>query len=315
MPTTVRRDVDALLGSPIVATRGVHGGFSPGPAVRADLADGRTVFVKAAGTALNPHSPALHRREGVVLGQLPASVPAPRLIGVVDDGDWVALAIEWVDGRMPSATDPADVDRLLGLLDRMAGATDGIELPGVVAFADAHSNLGGHWIRLLADPLPGLDDWSHRHLDRLAELDALAPAACAGKHLVHVDIRTDNVLLAATGPADDVIVDWPGASLGAPWIDLVGMLPALHLDGGPLPAAVFASHALGRRARSGGCRRVPRVDRRVLHAPVAAPASPGPADGPRGSRRLRPSSRGSGWRRGSGCAERTVGRVVTSRCP
>ena len=51
------RSSTPMLGSPVVATSGVRGGFSPGPAVRADLADGRTVFVKAAGTALNPHSP------------------------------------------------------------------------------------------------------------------------------------------------------------------------------------------------------------------------------------------------------------------
>jgi hypothetical protein len=248
VPASVRRDVDELLGSPVVTTDPVSGGFSPGPAVRAGLADGRTVFIKAAGTVLNPHSPSMHRREGAVLGVLPGAVPAPRLLGVVDDGDWVALAIEWVDGRMPMATDPHDVDRLVGVLERMAAATAGIELPGVVDFAAAHRSLGGHWIRLAADPLPGLDAWSRRHLDRLVELDAAAPAATVGTHLVHVDTRTDNVLLDRADPAGDVLVDWPGASIGAPWIDLVGLLPALHLDGGPPPADAFAAHRLGRRA-------------------------------------------------------------------
>jgi hypothetical protein len=63
-----------------------------------------------------------------------------------------------------------------------------------------------------------------------------------------VDTRTDNVVLADSGADHDVLVDWPGASLGAPWIDLVGLLPALHLDGGPAPADAFAAHPLGRRA-------------------------------------------------------------------
>ncbi|HEU4840737.1 MAG TPA: hypothetical protein VFT09_04815 [Ilumatobacteraceae bacterium] len=248
VPQAIRDEVDALLGSPVVATHGVRGGFSPGPAVRADLADGRTVFVKAAGTALNQQSPALHRREGVVLGILPASVPAPRLLGVVDDGDWVALAVEWVTGRMPVASDPADVRRLLDVLDRLAAATGGEAAPGLQPFAEAHRSLGGHWTRLAADPLPGLDEWSRRHLAALVSLEALAPDATAGTHLVHVDTRTDNVLLAASGPPDDVLVDWPGAAFGAPWLDLVGLLPALHLDGGPPPAAVFDAHPLGRRA-------------------------------------------------------------------
>ncbi len=248
VPASIRHDLDGQLGSRVVATRGVVGGFSPGPAVRADLADGRTVFIKAAGTALNVHSPAMHRREAIVLGLLPAAVPAPRLLGVVDDGDWVALAVEWIEGRMPSAGDQADVARLFDVLDRLAGVTDGGARSGLAPYAEVHRNLGGHWIRLAADPLPGLDEWSLRHLDRLAELDALAPAASAGRHIAHVDTRTDNVVLAVAGPRHDVLVDWPGASLAAPWIDLVGLLPALHLDGGPPPAAVFAAHPLGRRA-------------------------------------------------------------------
>ncbi len=248
VPAAVRDDVDAVLGSRVVTTRTVRGGFSPGPAVRAELADGRTVFVKAAGTALNPHSPSMHRREGEVLGMLPPAVPAPRLLGVVDDGDWVALAIEWVEGRTPEATAPDDVERMLDVLDRVAAATAGVELPGIAAFADTHASLLGHWIRLAARPLPGLDDWSRRHLDRLVELDELAPAATAGTNLVHVDTRTDNVLLADAGPAGDVLVDWPSAALGAPWVDLVGLLPALHLDGGPPPADAFAAHPTGRRA-------------------------------------------------------------------
>ena len=242
--------MDDLLGSAVVATRGVSGGFSPGPAVRAELEDGRVVFIKAAGTALNEQSPGLHRREGAVLEMLPPGVPAPRLLGVVDDGDWVALAIEWIDGRMPVASDPADVQRLLDLLHRVADATEGTELSGFGSFAETHANLCGHWQRLAADPHPELDGWSLRHLDRLAELDALSPAAMVGTGLLHVDVRTDNVLFADAGPEGDLLVDWPGASLGAPWIDLVGLLPALHLDGGPPPEEVFAAAPLARHAEA-----------------------------------------------------------------
>ena len=133
VPAAVRDELDVVLGSPVVATHSVRGGFSPGPAVRADLSDGRVVFIKAAGTEQNPHSPAMHRREGAVLGMLPAAVPAPRLLGIVDNGDWVALAIEWVDGRTPSASNPADIARLLGVLDRVAAATTDVELPGLAS--------------------------------------------------------------------------------------------------------------------------------------------------------------------------------------
>jgi hypothetical protein len=248
VPATVRDAVDTLLGSPVTTTREVSGGFSPGPAVRADLTDGRTVFIKAAGSSLNEQSPVLHRREASVLGVLPASVPAPRLLGVVDDGDWVALAIEWVDGRMPVAADPTDVQRLLGLLHRVADATHDAGLRGIRPFAETHGNLCGHWQLLAAEPHPGLDGWSSRHLDRLAEMDAMAPAAAVGSDLLHIDVRTDNVIFADGGPAGDVLVDWPGASLGAAWVDLVALLPALHLDGGPPPWDVFSAAPIARDA-------------------------------------------------------------------
>jgi hypothetical protein len=246
MPAPVRRGIDEMLGSPVLSTLQTSGGFSPGPAVRAKLADGRVVFVKAVGTELNPDSPRFHRREATVLRSLPATVPAPRLLGVFDDGEWIALGIEWLEGRNPVATDADDVRRLLALFDRLAAKTKGLTIEGIGAFADVHHALHGHWRRLAEEPLPGLDAWSLRHLDRLAELGDLAPEASAGDHLVHVDGRTDNVLLETT--RGDVFVDWPAAAFGAPWIDLVGSLPALHLDGGPPPEEVFASSALSRAA-------------------------------------------------------------------
>jgi hypothetical protein len=103
VPTPIRDRVESLVGARIMTATNVDGGFSPGPAARCELSDGRSVFVKAAGLALNPISPSMHRREAVVLAAMPADVPAPRLIGVVDDGDWVALVIEWIEGQMPTA--------------------------------------------------------------------------------------------------------------------------------------------------------------------------------------------------------------------
>ena len=78
MPERVRRAVDEIAGAKVVDATNLLGGFSPGPAARCGLADGRTVFVKAAGLALNPSSPGMHRREGEVLRSFGADVPAPR---------------------------------------------------------------------------------------------------------------------------------------------------------------------------------------------------------------------------------------------
>jgi aminoglycoside phosphotransferase (APT) family kinase protein len=252
IPVGVRNQIDDIARAAVGSATNLSGGFSPGPAARCELADGRCVFVKAGGTELNPDTPTMHRREAAVLTALPANHPSPFLIGVADDGDWVALVIEWIDGRMPTPPlDRADVDRLLALVDRMAVEGDGLHPPGVTAFAERNNDLFGHWRRLVDDPagkLDRLDDWSCDHLDLLVALDAQAPAASAGDHLLHVDTRTDNVLFSDLGPEHDVVVDWPGASIGAAWIDLVGLLSALHLDGGPPPAEAFGTHPLGRAA-------------------------------------------------------------------
>lgn len=246
MPERVRTAIDAIAGSPVVEAVNLDGGFSPGPAARCTLSDGRVVFVKAAGMELNAVTPAMHRREAEVLAGLADDVPAPQLIGVFDDGDWVALVIEWIDGAMPVAPlGHDDVERLLGLVERLSRIDGG---PALQSCADAHPGLFGHWQQLIDQPISGLDAWSCRHLEQLAELEVDVADAIAGDRLVHLDFRSDNVIFASAGPGHDVVVDWPGASVGAGWIDLVGLLPALELDGGPTPEEVFGHHPVARAA-------------------------------------------------------------------
>jgi hypothetical protein len=107
--------------------------------------------------------------------------------------------------------------------------------------------LSGHWQVLNDEPVAGLDAWTSAHLGDLARLESTYAEAVEGEHVVHLDLRTDNILLGAT-EADDVIVDWPNACRGADWIDLVAMLPSLHLDGGPEPEAAVRSSTIGNTA-------------------------------------------------------------------
>ena len=61
----------------------------------------------------------------------------------------------------------------------------------------------------------------------------------AARSTVHFDIRGDNVLLAA----DHVVVfDWPHASIGAAWADLVFFAPSVAMQGGPAPAELARSY-------------------------------------------------------------------------
>ena len=60
-----------------------------------------------------------------------------------------------------------------------------------------------------------------------------------GAHLVHGDVRSDNVCIL--GDADERearLVDWSHAGAGHELHDLMQLLPTLHLEGGPRPWAV-----------------------------------------------------------------------------
>jgi hypothetical protein len=83
------------------------------------------------------------------------------------------------------------------------------------------------------------------HLGRLAGLEAGWGEGAAGDTLVHADVRADNVLLT---PSQVVFVDWPWASIGAAWFDLLGMLPSVHMQGGPAPESLLADHLVARDA-------------------------------------------------------------------
>jgi hypothetical protein len=45
-----------------------------------------------------------------------------------------------------------------------------------------------------------------------------------------------------------VIVDWPHARIGAPWVDLLAMAPSVALQGGPSPDAFLLRHPAARAA-------------------------------------------------------------------
>ena len=100
VPVPVQAWAAGLGGGAPDAVRDLAGGFSPGATSVLEWPD-RSVFVKAVGTELNPDSPGLHRREAVVSAALPRSPRLPRLVETYDDGDWVALAFDAVDGRPP----------------------------------------------------------------------------------------------------------------------------------------------------------------------------------------------------------------------
>jgi aminoglycoside phosphotransferase (APT) family kinase protein len=227
------------------------GGFSPGLATRLRLEDGRRVFVKAVSGRINPYSPGMHRREARIAAILPPSVPTPRFLDSYDDGDWIALMFEDVDGTTPRTPwHQPELDRVLVAIGELTSVLTPAPI-AVESVGELMPDVFAGWQRLGADAesaqddLQGVDPWAQRHLAELAALEATSPDSAAGTTLLHADLRADNILLT---PSRVFFIDWPWASRGAAWVDLVFMLPSVAMQGGPKPWEIFDAHPLGRSA-------------------------------------------------------------------
>jgi len=219
VPPQVKRAIEQLAGGRVVAAANCQGGFSPGLASRLTLTDRVRVFVKAIDADAWPDQAAAYRAEISVSAALPATVPAPRLLSSLDDGSWVVLVFECIDGAEPDLwCRPADAIRVAAALTELARTLT----PSPIAAPSDHPRLGG-WADLASDRdrlarLPARSRWAANHLSLLITLEAEGVEEAKGESLVHFDAYTHNMLLTADGV---VFADWQHAQLGAPFIDLI----------------------------------------------------------------------------------------------
>jgi aminoglycoside phosphotransferase (APT) family kinase protein len=244
LPAEVRIAVQDILGQPVVEAASQPGGFSPGTADRVRTADGGRAFVKAVGVSLNEHSVDLHRREARVTALLPPDTPAPRLLGSYDDGQWIALVLEDVEGRHPRTPWVADeLDAVLAMLRDLAARLTPAPVEGLPTAAEVLGQDFGGWQRIAETSPTDLTPWA---ADRLPELCALAEharTAVVGDTLVHIDVRADNLLVGPDGRI--TLVDWPWACTGPAWLDTLLLLINVRLFGGHSTDRLLAEHAKG----------------------------------------------------------------------
>ncbi|NUT33330.1 MAG: phosphotransferase [Hamadaea sp.] len=234
LPAHVQQTIEDALGAAVVGAENREGGFSPALASVLTLADGRRVFAKAVDAERSEFSVDALRREAKILAALPPSLPASKLIWFGEYASWTILILEAVDGHTPAQPwQPAELARFLDAATLLADSLTPtpIDLVPLGDDVDAFTN----W-----EKLP-----DHPHAAELAALEADWATAVAGNSLLHGDLRADNFLLTADG---FVVVDWPAACVGAPWVDLVLGLPSVAMHGGGDPEALWAAHPLSRRA-------------------------------------------------------------------
>lgn len=242
LPGHVQAGVGEILGSPVVEAAGQQGGFSPGAADRVITDSGQRAFVKAVSPQLNEHSPGIHRKEAAVAAFLPAGVPASSLLGTYDDGEWVALVLSDAEGRHPHIPwHDVEVNLVLDALLTIARTPLPPELIRLLTLEAELADPFGGWTRVRSDPPEDCDPWILRNLDRLEALAERGLRDVAGASLAHTDVRADNIIITAKNGA--VLVDWPWAAVGAPWVDALTVLdnvrvfdPAYDVD------AVLRSH-------------------------------------------------------------------------
>ncbi|MFE7802915.1 phosphotransferase family protein [Nocardia sp. NPDC057440] len=207
------------------------------------------MFVKAISATRNSRAPGLYRREIEVMGSLPTSVPAPQLQWSYDDGDWVMLVLDDVDGRMLGTPwQREDLTAAIITLEQMATALTPAPITAMPITDDLAENFRS-WAVIAdsAELAARVTPWAHSHLDRLLDLETGWTEAARGDSLLHADLRGDNMLLTQDGRV--VVVDWPYAVLGAPWVDGLLFLPSVPVDGGPSDLeSLWRAYAPSRKA-------------------------------------------------------------------
>jgi hypothetical protein len=251
-PRRVQDRISARLGSEVVEAVDCAGGMSPGPAARLRTRSGRRAFIKACGPELNPDTPRLLRLEAAVLGELPAHPALPRLLDVIDDGDWVVLLVEDLEGTLPRLPwRPHDLEQVSATLSELRSALQGIRPPGVRSARDSSPLLRDRWRELEGllnrlyrgdggdggDGIDPVDPWWREHHDELAGHASRALDVATGDVLAHWDIRADNIML--TGDRT-VLVDWGQARFAAPHVDHALLALDCSMSGSTVSTAEFA---------------------------------------------------------------------------
>lgn len=221
-PASIHCWAEALLGGSLIEAHARVGGMSPAVAVSLRAANGRSAFVKAVSSAINPDSPQHFRHEIAVLTALSSLPPVPyraTLLSTYDDGDWVAIALEDIDGRHPDWSSSADRAGVFEVVRQQSR-----ELTPVPSCMPHDSSYGGivKYLEKMKTPIPeeiaALPSWASDEFPMLLDLAQRSLDHQRAESFCHTDIRYDNILIRHHDN-QPLILDWGMSRRGQRWGD------------------------------------------------------------------------------------------------
>lgn len=233
LPVEVRDDIAAHLGGAPIRVEVAGGGFTSGFAGTLTAANGRSLFVKAAGPQL-PFVSNAYTQEAHINPALPEGTPAPRLRFASQVHDWVVLGFEAVHGTAPRLPMTAhQVDLMLDAwaraaeLLRHAPKLNDFQLPPMsVGVAEKLQQFNEAAAGRL--PLTMLPEPHQERIETLARLERYVWDATESGGITHGDLRPDNMIVT-DGQA--WICDWSWPMHGAAFFDTACFLAVARLGG------------------------------------------------------------------------------------
>lgn len=225
--------VEAIVGQRVVALDEIPGAGGYTPALRriATLADGSTVFVKAAVNELTRGWLVREQRSYESLAGAPF---LPHSYGC--DGEVLVLE-DLRRAHWPPPWREGDLDRVLAALDDVATHAPPADADELIVAAD---KMLRRWPQVAADPEPFLGlglctrEWFDRAIPVLVEAESRG--SLGGDALVHFDFRSDNLCLLGDRV---VIIDWSGTARGRADFDLHCFAQSVTVEGGPEPEMIL----------------------------------------------------------------------------
>jgi hypothetical protein len=229
MRHSLRERVAAGLGAQVTDSRPALGGYTQAERWVVRMADGRSAFVKG---AVDEDTAAWLRAEHRIYANVDASF-LPELLAWIDDEEHPVLVLDDLSEAIwPPPWTGRQVSRVRETLREVAATAPPPGLDSLTSLRDYLTN----WPVVAEDPTSFLSlglcsvPWLERALPEL--IAAEGSFVLAGDALVHFDVRSDNICFAGKRT---LLVDWNGAVVGNPVIDLAAWLPSLHAEGGPAP--------------------------------------------------------------------------------